>query len=212
MVKKKIVFLISIILLISISLTTISATDNIDDEEIQTLNNINNLDLNNNEVQRLNSNSSSNNIKNFNSDNNDVQALNNLNDIDSNNIQTLNNADSNNVLKDSEGSFSDLQKLIDLNDDGTINLDKDYTYSPNDNLPEGIVIDGKTLTINGNGHTLNGLKLSRIFNILNSNVRLNDLNFINAYSENEGGAIYSEASTIIPHSLITKEMMEDVFI
>ena len=61
------------------------------------------------------------------------------------------------ILEDSnKGTFTDLQRIIIRAREGsTIDLDKDYVYDDGFN-DRGIVI-GKSLTINGNNHTLDGL-------------------------------------------------------
>ena len=91
---------------------------------------------------------------------------------------------------DNNGTFSELQKKINEISDDTITLDKDYTY--NDNfITTGIFIN-KDITINGNGHTLNGQSKSRIFliNFLNQ-VTLTNIKFINGNTPLYGGAIFN---------------------
>ena len=100
-----------------------------------------------------------------------------------------------------KGTFTELQKIINLTPDGsTINLDKDYSYDAGFNT-KGIVIN-KNLTINGNGHTLNGLSKSRIFIInfdllINNRVILNDIKITNGYTDYYGGAILNFANLTI---------------
>ena len=64
---------------------------------------------------------------------------------------------------DAAGSFSDLNNQIN-NGNREINLTKNYTYdSDNDgNFKNGINIT-KSITINGNGHTIDGKNIARIF-------------------------------------------------
>ncbi len=93
------------------------------------------------------------------------------------------------------GSFDDLSVLVnDTPENGTLVLDKDYEYVNGSN--KGILIT-KSITIDGAGHTLNGNKLSRMFNVTADNVILKNIKFINGnaygrYFSNEagGGAIY----------------------
>ena len=102
------------------------------------------------------------------------------------------------------GSFDDsLNKLIyEAKSGDTINLNKDYTCS----IP--VYID-KPLTINGNGHTINGNN-NRIFFIKSSDVEINDIIFINGYTnldENEvysGGAIYSKGHNVLIKNSVFK--------
>lgn len=64
-----------------------------------------------------------------------------------------------------DGTFATLQNKIKQAPAGsTINLENDYRYNSDVDPLDGIGID-KALTINGNGHTLDGLKTSRIFEI-----------------------------------------------
>lgn len=86
------------------------------------------------------------------------------------------------------GDFAVLQNLVN-NAQDVLNLERDFTYSPGvDTITEGIVID-KPLTINGNGHTINALKNSRIFKIISDGVTINNVTLKNG-NASEGGAIY----------------------
>ena len=76
----------------------------------------------------------------------------------------------------SVGTFTDLANDI-KNTNDELNLTQDYKYTVGDNK-EGIKIT-KTITINGNGHVIDGLSQSRIFNIL-SFVNLKNITFKNA--------------------------------
>lgn len=172
MLKKKLILIASIILLFSLCLVGVSATDSIllngtdsYSDSIQS----SNLDLNNN----------SNIADNYNT--------------------KLNSGDGSQIILNDNGnggSFSDLQKLIDSNTNGTIDLDRDYKYAENDNLLNGITINGKTLVINGNGHILDGSNLARIFNISDSSLELNDLKLINGMNNESGTAIFANNSKL----------------
>lgn len=86
-------------------------------------------------------------------------------------------------------TFTELEKIINSSKSGdTINLDYDYEY--NDGFSKkGITFD-KTLTINGNGHTLDGKNTGRMFVITGKNVVLKNIIFKNGYSSESMGAIY----------------------
>ncbi len=106
------------------------------------------------------------------------------------------------VLADGDdGTFTALQKKIDDAENGSvISLDKDYSYDEGFS-DRGIKID-KDLTINGNGHTIDGLSKSRIFliklgAIRNNKVTLNNIKFTNGYSDLYGGAIFNYADLTI---------------
>ena len=91
-------------------------------------------------------------------------------------------------------SFGDLATLINSTFDDTIYLNKNYTCLNNETeYFDGILIDRK-LTIYGNGITLNGSNLARIFNVANSSVEFHDINFINGNTDENGGAICGECS------------------
>ena len=112
----------------------------------------------------------------------------------------LSNSDENQLLNDDgdlseDGTFTSLQLKIALAPDGsTINLTRDYKYSDDFKITTGVFID-KDITINGNGHTIDGMGKSRIFNInyghqLHQNkVTLNNIIFQNGNAEIYGGAI-----------------------
>lgn len=95
----------------------------------------------------------------------------------------------------SKGTFSELQSMIYSAPEGsTITLKKDYAYDKASNTT-GIIIN-KSLTINGNGHTLDGLSKSRIFFVMftlnpdaHNKVVLKNMVFKNGYTKHYGGAI-----------------------
>lgn len=96
------------------------------------------------------------------------------------------------VLSDtSAGTLTELNGLIEnANENDTITLDKDYnnTY-PQDIINKyGLTID-KQLTINGNGHTIDGNGIINIFQVTADNVVLNNITFINVKSDKSGGAV-----------------------
>ncbi len=100
------------------------------------------------------------------------------------------------ILQTDVGTFTELQNMIDDVPSGyIITLEKDYVYDEGFDT-NGITIN-KDLTINGNGHTINGLSKSRIFNtgVVKSSLstlNLNNIKFSNGYAD-YGGAIYSDA-------------------
>ncbi len=86
-------------------------------------------------------------------------------------------------LSASPGTFTELQSKINQAREGsTITLDKDYSYSESSTL--GVTIT-KSITINGNGHTLDGIGKSPIL-IIDTNMyktyNFNNINFINGYT------------------------------
>ena len=92
------------------------------------------------------------------------------------------------------GSFMDLsQKINETPENQELVLDRDYEYDEGSN--HGIVVS-KPIIIDGDGHTLDAKKSSRIFNVTADNVVLKNINFINGnalgFYENfyGGGAIH----------------------
>ena len=109
------------------------------------------------------------------------------NDYDSSLITESVNED---ILTDSYGTFQELQEEINaVGKGGTLNLTRNYKYV--DGSTDGIII-GKPITIDGQGHTIDGNKLSRIFNVYANNITLRNINIINGKSVGSAGAIHWE--------------------
>ena len=86
------------------------------------------------------------------------------------------------------GTFKALEKLIKNTPDmSVLNLTKDYIYVSGSN--NGILIN-KSIIIDGQGHTLDGNDLSRVFYVVSDNVTIRNINFINGQNEGDGGTIY----------------------
>ncbi|MBR5504463.1 MAG: hypothetical protein IKV87_08495, partial [Methanobrevibacter sp.] len=107
-----------------------------------------------------------------------------------------------------DGTFTSLQKKIDKASKGsTITLDRDYKYD--DGFPtSGIFID-KDLTIDGQGHTLDGLSKSRIFLLgfslkENNVIKLKNIHFENGYTKLYGGAIFNFANLTVYNCTFVK--------
>jgi hypothetical protein len=103
-----------------------------------------------------------------------------------------------NPLKADVKSFSDLNQTINGNNDSEIYLDCDYKYSDgDDSFKEGIFIN-RSVTIIGNGITLDGSKHARIFKVGENDengVVFKNITFINGLPENDnGGAIIADSS------------------
>lgn len=96
------------------------------------------------------------------------------------------------------GTFTELQIRIELAESGsTLTLNKDYTYAGN-LIRTGVEIN-KDLTIDGQGHTLDGAGKSRIMlitlgSIKSNQVTLKNIKFSNANTELYGGAIFNYAN------------------
>ena len=87
-------------------------------------------------------------------------------------------------------TFFDLNRTINNDTDAVISLDGDYKFNStvDSAFVNGIVID-RNVTIEGNGHTIDGNNSARIF-YANENATFKNINFINGYSREKGGAIY----------------------
>ena len=125
-------------------------------------------------------------------DNNDVIAS------DEVNSQDIAAASDENDLLTAPHSFGELQGLIDnTHESGELNLTSDYSIA----YGGGTIVIKKAININGNGHTLDGGNLKRIFDIEvnNVNITLKDIKFKNGGEYNillgirtdSGGAIFS---------------------
>ena len=104
---------------------------------------------------------------------------------------------------DGEGpGWGDLNLVLD-NDESEISLEDDYGFNywdlEDDEIEEarsGILID-RDLTIDGNGHRLDGRGFARAFNIASeSHVTLKNIIFESCFAE-EGGAIYNSGTLTI---------------
>ena len=88
-------------------------------------------------------------------------------------------------------NFKQLNETINGNDNDTIYLTNNYTYNSgsDSNFKNGILIE-RNLTVYGNGITINGNRMARIFNVSSDNLNVKFYNIIftkgNGY---EGGAI-----------------------
>jgi len=93
------------------------------------------------------------------------------------------------------GEFDLLQHHINKAEDNSVlTLARNYTYTIGvDTITEGVVINKKNLTINGNNHTVNALEQSRIFLVNSEDVVLNNITYKNGVADS-GGAIYVNAS------------------
>ena len=98
-----------------------------------------------------------------------------------------------------DGTFTALQKkIMDAPEGSTIYLENDYYYDEGFST-DGILIENEGLTIDGKGHTLNGMSKSRIFHFYSSSSSnhyavLKNITFYNGYTESDGGALYPETN------------------
>ena len=96
----------------------------------------------------------------------------------------------------SNPTIADLNTKINNNTYSEITLDSDYAYTASDSdFVDGIVIN-RDLTIDGNGHTIDGGNKIRIFHVIGGSVTFKNLTFINGYAgyERYSGAIWAEST------------------
>lgn len=125
---------------------------------------------------------------------------NNIACIEENTGEFLKTSNNNDVLSSSYDNFAQLNTTLqNAESNSTINLIQNYAYvggSIDKNYSNGIIID-KPITIDGNGHIIDGKNNARIFNIVSDNVILKNLKFKNGvfitndeFEDSRGGAIY----------------------
>ena len=98
-----------------------------------------------------------------------------------------------------EGNFTALQNDIDSST-GSIDIKQDYAYDNTSDykLNSGILINKSDITINGNGHTIDGSNQARIFNITANNIIISNIIFANGnINEGLGGALHSSGSVTL---------------
>ncbi len=184
MKNKNILLLVLLFLVCILSISAISATENTTNKDVISAdnNNENNLETN---IQYDDVSNSKENIE--------------LKEEENNNNDKVSESETDKTLTDNndELSFTNLNTTINNNTNSTIYLSNNYKYN-NDSDTDfigGIVIE-RDLTIYGNGVTIDGNKLARIFNVSDSNLNVNfyNINFINGNSNTTevkyGGAIY----------------------
>ncbi|WP_292884718.1 Ig-like domain-containing protein [Methanobrevibacter sp. UBA212] len=95
-------------------------------------------------------------------------------------------------------TFTVLKDLIENSAEGVVYLDQDYAYSSTKDttITNGIEI-AKSITIDGNGYTINANGLSNIFYINNesNSITLRNINFVNAVGD-EGSVVYARANNV----------------
>ncbi|SDA42579.1 Ig-like domain-containing protein, partial [Methanobrevibacter millerae] len=118
-----------------------------------------------------------------------VSAVDDLNQtVDEDTLSVSFNEDS--IVSLDDKDTIDLQKMIDDAENGSsITLEKDYKL--NFIASSGGLHVNKVLTIEGNGHVIDALGLSRIFYVGSDSITLKNIAFKHGSAEEEGGAIYS---------------------
>ena len=126
--------------------------------------------------------------------------------IDDNDDVIVESSDDSYVLKDTVSTFGSLSFRILNESTNEVYLDRDYfyigpEYYTDENNVTHTLVDEKgifinhTMTIHGNGHKFDADGRARVFGILASNVVLEDIEFVNCYAYESGGAIYWNANS-----------------
>ena len=85
---------------------------------------------------------------------------------------------------DDSGTFDDLYRdIVNLNPGDTYNIDKDYYYEGSVIVSPkfGVVVNTHNVTINGNGHVIDGKFKSTLFSVYANDVKIFNLSFVNSY-------------------------------
>ena len=83
--------------------------------------------------------------------------------------------------------------------EGSFTLTENYTFNIKNDNPyiSGVIIDKDNFILDGQGHYIDGMDTARILQITASNVVLRNIIFRNAYSTENGGAVYALRNIII---------------
>jgi len=103
---------------------------------------------------------------------------------DVNTVDTISVSENNNVISAGEKTFTDLQDLISGATGDRIEITDDYKYFDGDE-DQGIIISKDNITINGNGHYIDGDNQAKIFKITGHNVILKNIIIKNSYFEKD---------------------------
>ena len=101
------------------------------------------------------------------------------------------NAELNEENEVTNSTFADLNQLItDSKDSVTLKHDYSFNLTRDEGYKSGIVIQKSNLVIDGAGYTIDGKGLASMFNVTGTNVAFKNINFINGFTENEGGVLH----------------------
>ena len=176
MKKSKKIFILSLLLILFLSVSSISAADNSDDI-------VSNINQNDESLQA-------------------VEANDNIL-VDSSDSDIIGISDED-VLSDGNTATMSITDLKDkITSSSNIVLDKDVAYNSKVDSIGGIAI-GKDVTINGKGHTIDGKSKTRIFQVGTGNtLTLKNINFVNGYMAGDGGIVLSSGKIIISNCNFT---------
>ena len=114
------------------------------------------------------------------------------------------------ILQEDYKTFNDLNILIENSaDNSEIKLENDYIHDSDvdKDLNEGIEIS-KSLTIDGQDHTINGKNSARIFRVTTGNLVLKNIHLINGNATDSGGAILTQSPILVVNSTFDNNMAQ----
>ena len=90
------------------------------------------------------------------------------------------------LKEEDDGTFTELQNRVDsAYENSEISLEKDYAYDENFINNKGVMFN-KSITVNGNGHAINGRNISNTFQTSGQiSLVFNNVSFINGYADAE---------------------------
>ncbi len=185
--KNKILVLV---LLIFILMGAVSASENVTDTST-------NNDAVTGDVLASPDNSQTSSVADSNNNNNNVGNVTNVTKNNNSNLLSSPNTGGN-VLNAPDDSFTALQTLINGAASGsTITLDKNYKfYADSDSAYVNGINITKSITINGNGYTIDGSNSGARLFVLYDHVTMNNLSFANVLHNGSGGAVYAKYTNI----------------
>ena len=178
--EKKLYLSVLLILVFILSISTISATEDTTNKDVISVDNNQKINLETN-IQYDGVSTSKENVElNLKENNNDKEDKSGEDETTTDNEDPLN--------------FIDLNNTINGNNNSTIYLSNDYKFNNDSdyNLYDGVKIT-RDLEIYGNGITIDANNMARIFNVIDSNLKVNfyNINFINGNrNDTHGGAIF----------------------
>ena len=89
---------------------------------------------------------------------------------------------------ETNNTFTDLAKDI-YASGGVLEIERNYKFNNNTDNRRPIGIAEDNFVINGNNHIIDGNGQVSIFTVIGKNITINNLKFVNGYSDGYGGAI-----------------------
>ncbi len=97
------------------------------------------------------------------------------------------------IIEDS--SFTDLENVISNSVEEELILENNYSFEESKDIASGVKIN-RSITIDGKGHTINGLNESRLLIVSDANLNLKNIIFINGFTNEYGAGIHLNNSNL----------------